>query len=403
MLPKKVFYIWNYLEWGGAQVYFFGLMNEMKNYSDVLAIMPSGSNEQLLKFLHNLQIPCEFFDSHTDTKPAPTFARKLQRHWNKIYCEFVMLKYLNKFDFSDSVIHIEIAPWQSLFALLWLCRKAKVFVTVHNSILPIPKHRYFIWLAKFGILARMKNFHIFTANNDARESLKMLVPEDFFQKIKVTHAYINPQEINQALQTKINRNEMCEKYNLPKDKFLVFCVGQFIDRKGRWIFLEAAAKLKQTNDDIAFVWISNSKPSNMDLEKAKSFGLGEDFVFITSEQVGREHKDLFNLLRVADVFSLPSYIEGLPISLLEAMALGIPSVSTDINGIPEAIKHLETGYLIAPGAVKELKNAIQTLKDDSTLRERLSKNGREFILTNFSEEVVAKIAAENYIESFDRN
>lgn len=403
MLPKKIFYIWNYLEWGGAQVYFFGLMNEMKNYSDVLAIMPSGSNEQLLKFLHTLQIPCEFFDSHTDTKPAPTFARKLQRHWNKIYCEFVMLKYLNKFDFSDSLIHIEIAPWQSLLALIWLCRKAKVFVTVHNSILPIPKKRYFIWQAKFRILARIKNFHIFTANNDAKESLKTLVPEKFFQKIKVTYAYINPKEINQALKTKFYRGDLCEKYNLPKDKFLVFCVGQFIDRKGRWIFLEAAAKLKQTNDDIAFVWISNSKPSHEDLEKAKSFGLGSDFVFITSEQVGREHIDLFNLLRVADIFSLPSYIEGLPISLLEAMALGIPSISTDINGIPEAVRHLETGYLIAPGAVEELKNAIQTLKNDPALREKLSKNGREFVLINFSEEVVAKIAAENYIKSFDGN
>ncbi len=119
--------------------------------------------------------------------------------------------------------------------------------------------------------------------------------------------------------------------------------------------------------------------------------------------MGKEHIDLFNLLRIADVFSLPSYIEGLPISLLEAMALGIPSVSTDINGIPEAIKHLETGYLIAPGAVEELKNAIQTLKNDSTLRERLSKNGRGFVLANFSEEAVAKIAAKNYIESFDGN
>ncbi len=403
MLPKRIFYIWNYLEWGGAQVYFFGLMKEMKSHSDVLAIMPTNSNEQLLKFLDNLQVPCKFFDSHTDTKPAPTLARKIQRHWNKIYCEFVMLKYLNRFDFSGSVIHIEIAPWQSLFALIWLCRKAKVFVTVHNSVLPIPKHRYFIWQAKFRILARIKNFHVFTANNDARKSLKTLVPEDFFRKIKVTYAYINPIEINQALQTKINRNKMCEKYHLPTDKFLVFCVGQFIDRKGRWIFLEAAAKLKKINDDIAFVWISNSKPSGVDLEKAKSFGLGKDFVFITSEQIGKEHIDLFNLLRVADVFSLPSYIEGLPISLLEAMALGIPSVSTDINGIPEAIKHLETGYLIAPGAVEELENAIQTLKDDLTLRERLSKKGREFVLANFSEIVVAKFAAENYIKSFDEN
>ncbi len=403
MVPKKLFYIWNYLEWGGAQIYFFGLMEEMKNYSDVIALMPIGSNEQLLKFLDNLQIPYKFFNGHTDTKPAPTLVRKIQRHWNKIYCEFVMLKYLSKFDFRDSVIHIEIAPWQSLLALLWLCRKAKVFVTIHNSILPVPKHRYFIWHAKFRILAGLKNFHIFTANKDAKESLRSLVPQSFFKKIKITSAYINPEEVNKALQTKINHAEICEKYNLPKNKFLVFCVGQFIDRKGRWVFMKAAQKLKKTNSDMSFVWISNSKLNEEDLQKVKNFGLDEDFVLITSEQVGTEHIDLFYLLRLAGIFSLPSFVEGLPISLLEAMALGIPSVSSNINGIPEAVKHLETGYLIEPGNIQELVNAIQTLKDKPDLRGKLSKNGREYVLTNFSQQKVAKIAAENYIKSFQEN
>jgi glycosyltransferase involved in cell wall biosynthesis len=80
--------------------------------------------------------------------------------------------------------------------------------------------------------------------------------------------------------------------------------------------------------------------------------------------------------------------------------LGIPSISTKINGIPEAIKHLETGYLIEAGNSEALKNAIVKLKDDFQLREKLSKNGREFVLANFNEKVVAKIAIEKYIEAF---
>ena len=160
--------------------------------------------------------------------------------------------------------------------------------------------------------------------------------------------------------------------------------------------------MHENDENIAFVWISNSKPTEEDLEKTKTFGLGEAFIFITSDRVGKEHIDLFKLMRAADIFVLPSYLEGLPISLLEAMALGIPSVSTDVNGIPEAIKHLETGYLIEPGNALELVEAIRQLKENKSLREKLSKNGREFVLENFNENTVAEIALERYLEALHK-
>lgn len=398
--PSKIFYIWNYLEWGGAQVYFFGLMKRARKEAEVLALMPSGSNAQLLNFLDNLQVKYEFFDSPTDIKPAKILKRKLERHWNKLYADYVLIRFLKKFNFQNSVVHIELAPWQSFLAIWRLCARARVFITIHNSISPIPKLRYLLWQLKFRILARNKNFHLFAANEDAKNSLQALVPAEFFKKITVTSAYINPSEINEALRTMTNRDDLCGKYNLPTDKFLVFCVGQFIDRKGRWIFLEAAQKLLKTNQDMAFVWISNSKPSDEDFQKARDFGLKENFIFITSEQVGKEHIDLFKLLRMADVFALASFLEGLPISLLEAMALGIPSISTNINGIPEAVKHLETGFLIEAGDSEALKDAVQKLKDDSRLRVKISTNGQKFVLTNFSEEVVAKIALDAYRQAF---
>ncbi len=108
------------------------------------------------------------------------------------------------------------------------------------------------------------------------------------------------------------------------------------------------------------------------------------------------------MLRQADVFALPSFLEGLPISILEAMALGIPTVSTNINAIPEAIKHLETGLLIEPGNPDELKEAILLLKNDLVLREKLSIQGKKYVLENFDEAVVAKIAIERYINSLQK-
>lgn len=398
--PKNFFYVWHYLEWGGAQILFFGLMKEAKKFGKVTAIMPVGSNEQLLEFLDNIDVSYKFFNAYTDAKPAVTLKRKLERHWNKIYCEFILLKFLKKQNLRGSIVHTELAPWQSLLALWWLCRKTKVFVTMHNSLPPVPKWRRLSWQIKFGILTRIKNFNLFTANLHTKESLKTFVPPKFFEKIKIIYANVSPEEIEAALKQEINKTEFSQRYNLPPDKFLVFCVGQFIDRKGRWIFLEAAQELLKTNSDMAFVWISNSKPSDEDLEKAQKYGLGENFVFLSSDQVGKEHVDLFKLMRLADVFALPSYLEGLPISIIEAMALGIPTISTDINAIPEAIIHLETGLLIKPGDVEDLKNAILKLKNDKRLREKLSKNGREYVLEKFIETEVAKIAVETYLESY---
>jgi glycosyltransferase involved in cell wall biosynthesis len=378
-------------------------MKEAQKFGEVLTIIPAGSNPQLLRFLDNLQVQYKFFDAHTDLKPALTLKRKIERHWNKARCELILLKYLRNFDFRNSVVHTELAPWQSMLALWWLCRKTKVFVTMHNSLAPVSKWRRLSWRIKFGILTRIKNFNLFTANVNTKASLKSLVPPRFFKKIRVIYANVNPKEIAAALKEELNKAEFLKKFNLPAEKFLVFCVGQFIDRKGRWVFLEAAQKILKTNQDIGFVWISNSQPSDDELEKARSYGLGKNFVFLTSDQVGKEHVDLFKLLRLADVFALPSYLEGLPISIIEAMALGIPTISTDINAIPEAIKHLETGLLIKPGDSEELKNAILKLKNDETLREKLKKNGREYVLGKFNENEVAKIAIKTYQESFSND
>jgi glycosyltransferase involved in cell wall biosynthesis len=398
--PKQVLFVWNYLEWGGAQIYFLALMKEAKKHCEIRAVMPEGSNRQLLKFLDDLEIPCDFVPAFTDSRPATGVKRKLQRHFNKLRSEYKFCRHLKKYDLRNSVVHTDFAPWQSFGALLWLSLRTRSFVTVHNSVFPTQKWRHWIWKFKLGVLSKLKNFRIFTANEDAKKCLRGYVAEEFYDSIEVTSASINPAEIEEAVRTDYDRYALKQKFRIPNGKFLVFCVGQFIDRKGRWIFLEAARKLVEKESDIAFVWISNSKPPSEDLEKAAAFGLGEDFVFITSEQVGKERSDLFRLIQLADVYALPSFVEGLPISLLEAMALEKPVISTNINGIPEAVKHLKTGYLIESGNAEELAFAIRKLKDDIELRLKLGKAARKYIIENFDERETAKKAWQSYLQSF---
>lgn len=393
---RQVIYAWNYLEWGGAQIHLFALIREVKKEFDVIIVLPNGSDKQLMKFIKDLGVRYEFFESRLDIKPATGIAKKIRRHITKIKSEYAMLKFLDKFDLEESIVHVEMTPWQSLFALIWLCLRTDVFITMHNSLPPVSKWRYLLWKIKLRIISHFQTFHIFASNNDSKNYFRGLYTDEAFEKIKVTYTSVDPAEVSGVLNAKIKRAELSSKYNLPEDKFLYFCVGQFIDRKGRWTFLEAARQLSETNPDVAFVWVSNSKPTADDLKKAGAYGLGENFILITSDQVGSEHIDLLKLLSLADVFALVSFQEGLPISLLEAMALGIPSISTNVNAIPEAVKHLETGWLIEGGDEKALTDAFQTLKDDKVLREKLSDAGQKFVIEHFNDRVVAGIALENY-------
>jgi glycosyltransferase involved in cell wall biosynthesis len=110
---------------------------------------------------------------------------------------------------------------------------------------------------------------------------------------------------------------------------------------------------------------------------------------------------VLRFFRVADIFTLPSLWEGLPISILEAMALGVPTISTNVNAIPEAVKDMETGILIEPGSAIDLCDAILRLKDDEILREKVSSAGREHVLRYFDERDAAKIALNAYEESLN--
>jgi glycosyltransferase involved in cell wall biosynthesis len=397
--PKRVIYVWNYIEWGGAQIYFFALMKEVVKHCEVLVILPIGSDTQLIAILESLNVKYEFINAITDGKPAETIGRKLQRHFNKVVCEYTTVKYLQKMDLSHSILHIELAPWQSLTALAILSNKTSIFTTIHNTPVANNRLRILSWKMKFLLISKIRNFNIFASNKFTKNALFDLAPKDFVEKICVTFTAVNPTEIDAALNVQINRNELIKKFNLPKKKTLVFVVGQFIDRKGRWIFLDAAKKISTIDNEIGFVWISNSKPSDKDISKVADYTLGDNFRLITSDQIGKERIDLFTLMRMADIFTLPSYVEGLPISLLEGMALGKPSISTNVYAIPEAVKHLETGILIDAGDSSALADAILKLKNDAELSEKLGKAGREFVLKNFDEREVAKIAYQKYCET----
>ena len=78
-----------------------------------------------------------------------------------------------------------------------------------------------------------------------------------------------------------------------------------------------------------------------------------------------------------DVFCLSSHHEGLPVSLMDAMTLGLPTVATHVGGIPEAVRHNIEGLLVPPGRPELLAAALQTMCSDEALRTRAGKRAQE--------------------------
>jgi len=92
-----------------------------------------------------------------------------------------------------------------------------------------------------------------------------------------------------------------------------------------------------------------------------------------------EPEDRDNLLSTVDILVLPSYIEGMPMTILEAMSFGIPVVSTRVGGVPDIVIDGETGFLIEPGNLEQLHNKLSILAQDYALRRKLGLKGRSAI------------------------
>jgi glycosyltransferase involved in cell wall biosynthesis len=89
------------------------------------------------------------------------------------------------------------------------------------------------------------------------------------------------------------------------------------------------------------------------------------------------------MLDEADLFLLPSHAEGLPVSMLEAMAAGLPVIVTPVGGIPEAIQDGRNGLLAQPRNPEELAAAIRRLLTDEGLRSRLGQRARQTVREHF--------------------
>ncbi|MDQ4121810.1 MAG: glycosyltransferase family 4 protein [Acidobacteriota bacterium] len=395
LLEKEVLFVWNYTEWGGAQIYFLGIMRLLREMNiRVCAVMPEGTSEKLLGYFERENIPTSFFPTRIDAQKAANFGHKIRRRLNDLRCHWILARHLSELNLENKIVHLDVAPWNAASLLYFLARKAEVFVTLHISQSDAPTLRNRWIRLKYKLLCRLPKFHLLASNEDMRQSLRWFVDEKFFASIPIAYTGVNTREIRGVLNLPLEREKLIQKYGLSENRLLVFSLGSLIERKGFRVLLEAARRLK--NENLFFVWIGDGEKLAEMQQLIVEFRLENSVKVIRPTEIGENREDLLRLFRIADIFVHPSFAEGLPGAMLEAMALGLPVVVSEINAVPEAVKNMENGLLVRAGDADEFAKAILTLAKDGKLRENLANKGQETVLNNFTEERCAEVTIDFY-------
>jgi glycosyltransferase involved in cell wall biosynthesis len=159
----------------------------------------------------------------------------------------------------------------------------------------------------------------------------------------------------------------------------ILSVGRLVPAKGQHQLVDAVGRLAAQGKKVR-LHLVGAGPDEASL-RAQAARLADPSVVVFEGAVN--HDRIRALYEAADVFCIPSFAEGIPIVLMEAMAMELPCVTTHITGIPELIRTGVDGLLVAPSDLDGLTDALATLVDDAGLRERLGKSGRARVLEQY--------------------
>jgi glycosyltransferase involved in cell wall biosynthesis len=175
------------------------------------------------------------------------------------------------------------------------------------------------------------------------------------------------------------------EFNLCADRPVVGFVGRLVAEKGILELFQAAQQILKAVPGTQFLVIGpldSEKTDALTPATAQTYGITESFTFTGMRQ------DMPELYALMDVFVLPSHREGFPRSPMEASAMGVPCVVTDIRGCREAVKHNHNGLRVPLGDYTALAQAILNLLANPNQAQQMGLVGRQMAVKHFDEQLV---------------
>jgi glycosyltransferase involved in cell wall biosynthesis len=222
----------------------------------------------------------------------------------------------------------------------------------------------------------------------ARSQLMKLSPYEHWSKFVVSPLGVDPETFAPR------------PHRAAPEPFEILCVGRLTPAKGQHILIDALERLtqfdrlKQKGRQVRLRLVGSGPDEASLREHAARSTARESIVFegaINQDRI-REY------YAAADAFCLPSFAEGLPVVLMEAMAMEIPCVTTYIAGIPELIRDGEDGLLVPPSDVDALVTALARVMDDAELRQRMGISGRARVVEHYDLQRNVERLAATFVE-----
>ncbi|MEW5975371.1 MAG: glycosyltransferase [Acidobacteriota bacterium] len=186
------------------------------------------------------------------------------------------------------------------------------------------------------------------------------------------------------------RERIRREFGFDEDDVVVGTVARFSFQKGHQFTVEAMPRVLQQFPRARFLFVGDGPERVRIQERISRMGL-DSFAFFTGER-----EDVVDLLSAMDVFLLTSIFEGLPLSVLEAMSVGLPVIATRVSGTPEAVLHNLTGLLIPPGDSPAVQEALIQLLEDPEKRAWMGEQGQLEVRKHFSKPIMAQQVRDIY-------
>jgi glycosyltransferase involved in cell wall biosynthesis len=263
-------------------------------------------------------------------------------------------------------IHIHVSDWGSVLRktiVIRICLLFRIPILIHAhgpefhltyQALPRAAQKYLSWIFQHcaGSIVLSKSWQDFYVENLGLQSEKVFILP-------------NPVEIPSQIPDRANRQ-----------KITIVFFGKVGQRKGAFDLIHAFSQLPFAQQECSNLILAGDGEIEAGRELVDSLNLSRNIEFLGWIDADRRN----DLLSAADIFILPSYNEALPMALLEAMAWGLPIITTPVGGIPEIVTSNENGLLVLPGDLQQLASAMKSLIISEDLRLRLGTNARSSVI-----------------------
>jgi glycosyltransferase involved in cell wall biosynthesis len=193
----------------------------------------------------------------------------------------------------------------------------------------------------------------------------LFAPIDRWERMHIVHCGVDPSLFQMVTHT--------------QPGYRLLYTGRLAAAKGLPILLQSLARLKASHPDLVLTIVGDGADRASLEAMTLDLGITNHVKFVGY----KSQAEVRQLMQQTDVFVLPSFAEGVPVSLMEAMAAGIPVVTTQIAGVSELVENGASGYLVPPGDVELLGDRIQTLLNNPELRTAFGQVGRAKIEAEF--------------------